>query len=557
MNVRNKMTRTIYGSKSKGEFPDTPLLESISSQEEIQERYIAYLTDESRLSGGRIEELVFAHSEKQVVETLQKAHHSRTQVTVSAARTGIVGGAVPAGGTLLSLEKMDRFLGARWDDELDCWCVRVEPGVSLDQLTEILDKKDFDNALILLKGKSKDELQRFAKESDRWFYPVDPTEKSAHLGGTVATNASGARSFKYGQTRDHVISLRTVLADGTVLSIRRGAVVDVDHKGFEVCHNGTVMMIPPVSYKMPAVKNTAGYFNRQSMDFIDYFIGSEGTLGVITEIEFALRRKSEFKLGVVAFFPSEKDAVRFVTRSRDRQKAGKHPIDPSALEYFDSFSLEYLRIKRDQDGFRSAIPLFSDSSCAAVYFEQEGNEEDFDDVVGAYDELLPECHTNLDETWAATDKKEFVRMAVFRHTIPEIINTIIGQRRKDHPDIHKVGTDFVVPDEHLSEIMGIYKSLLDSEEIDYIIFGHIGENHLHVNLIPKNQKELNRAKELYMSLAQKVVSLGGTVSGEHGIGKLKKMLLDVLYDSAAIEQMKKIKQAFDPFGLLGTGNLFQ
>ena len=536
--------------------PGVPALKSITHADEIRESYAAYLCDESRLGDCRADEVVFAHSEEQVVALMRRADESRKPVTVSGARTGIVGGAVPSGGILLSLENMKRFLGVRWDDERERWCVRVQPGLSLEDLKEILDNRRFEDVSSGLSDEQKRELERFSNESDAWFYPVDPTEKSAHLGGTVATNASGARSFKYGQTRDWVTALRVVLADGTLLSIARGNYITTRGTGFRIQHNGTTLEVPIPDYTSPEVKNTAGYFVQETMDLIDIFIGSEGTLGVITELELALARKPTFVMAGIAFFQTEEDAVRFVRAARENRSKNGNLIDPVALEYFDAYSLTLLREKRDHGGGHTSIPPFSDTAKAAVYFEQGGDEKDVEVFYAEYEALLNECNGSVNRTWGSLNDKEIERMTAFRHALPEAINTIVGQRQKDHPSIHKVSTDFVVPASRLVEMIRYQRETLDKEGFEYAVFGHIGENHLHLNILPRDEEELKRAKVCYLDFAAKAVEFGGTVSGEHGIGKLKTPLLRMMYSAEAVEQMKTMKAALDPFGLLGPGNLF-
>jgi len=550
------MGQVIQSVACYDDIPGTLPLKVVDSEKEIEESYAQYLIDESRLPGGKLDEIIFVHSEKQIVDVLARAHASRIPVTVSAARTGIVGGAVPQGGILLALENLNRFSGVRWDEKQGCWCVRVQPGLSIERLKEILNSQNFQDEYIDCKGHKDSDFQRFEKESALWFYPIDPTEKSAHLGGTVATNASGARSFKYGQTRKFVVSLRVALMDGTIISIRRGDFVDDSGDGFVVESEARTFEIPSPTYSKCKVKNAAGYYSDKPLDFIDLFIGSEGTLGVITEIELALRKKPECILSGVAFFHAEKDAVQFVKEIRSKDSGGTGNAKPSAIEYFDSNSIQLLREKQTEQGSNSSIPPFSDHARAAIYFEQETNEEDLDTFFEIYDTLLSECNTSMDETWGGMEEHELKKMAEFRHAIPEIINTIIGQRQKKFPAIHKVGTDFTVPDENLEEIMEIYQSILESAGLEYVIFGHVGENHLHVNILPRDNGELKKAKEIYMNFAHEAVSMGGSVSGEHGIGKIKGSLIQIMYSKEAIEEMQKIKCALDPEGLLGCGNIF-
>jgi D-lactate dehydrogenase (cytochrome) len=292
------------------------------------------------------------------------------------------------------------------------------------------------------------------------------------------------------------------------------------------------------------------------MDIVDYFIGSEGTLGVVTEIELILRKRPAFVLSMVAFFPSEADAVRFVILAREGRSGPKRSVDPAALEYFDAFSLGLLTQKRKQEGSSSSIPPFPESAGAAVYFEEETKEEDLDRLLLEYETMLTGCHASSDQAWCGMDRKELGKMAVFRHALPEVINTIIGQRQKQFPRLHKIGTDFVVPDRHLEDMLRFYRENLDKAGFEYAVFGHIGENHLHVNILPSDENALDRAKVLYQDFAVKAVSFGGTVSGEHGIGKIKKALLSCMYSEKDILEMKRVKQALDPGGVLNRGNLW-
>jgi len=538
------------------ELSDTPPVKIIRSSHKISDSYTDYLIDESRLSGGKANELVFVHSEKQIIDTLKHAYTSAIPVTVSAGRTGIVGGAVPHGGILLSLESMNSFLGAEWDEDQKCWCIYAEPGLTVTDLKDILQKKDFNNTFSVLKRKSKKQLEQFSKESNHWFYPPDPTEQSAQLGGTVALNSSGARSFKYGQTRLFVKALRVALADGTLLNIERGNTVSTPDKGFIIQMNDDTIQVPIPSYQSPDIKNAAGYCIRHPMDFIDFFIGSEGTLGVITHITLALVPKPEFMLCYIAFFKSEEDALFFVKTIKERTGTESDVIAPSSLEYFDDYSLTLLRQKKEREGSGSSIPAFPDYAEAAVYLEQEGKKGDLETYCSEYIQVLDECNAPGDDAWGAIEEKEIEKMHQFRHAVPEEINAIITERQRNYPEIHKIGTDFSVPDNALEAMMQTYRSLLNKENLEYAIFGHIGDNHLHVNVLPRNVKDFIKAKKLYLEFAHTAVNYGGTVSGEHGIGKIKKQLLSIMYSQEEIQQMKEVKKALDPKHLLGPGILF-
>jgi len=144
----------------------------------------------------------------------------------------------------------------------------------------------------------------------------------------------------------------------------------------------------------------------------------------------------------------------------------------------------------------------------------------------------------------------------FRHILPETINSIIAERKKQYPELHKLGTDLAVPDERLDDMWRIYKDALDHADLQWVAFGHIGNNHVHINILPQNGAELQKGLELYGQFAAKAVEFGGTVSAEHGIGKMKIKFLALMYSPGQIEEMRAVKLAFDPEWRLNPGNAF-
>jgi D-lactate dehydrogenase (cytochrome) len=148
------------------------------------------------------------------------------------------------------------------------------------------------------------------------------------------------------------------------------------------------------------------------------------------------------------------------------------------------------------------------------------------------------------------------QMKFFRHAVPEAVNSIIDQRRKIDPGITKLGTDMAVPDDKLKEVIRMYRSDLEKNNFEFVMFGHIGNNHIHVNILPRSMEEYIRGKELYRKWAEKILSEGGTISAEHGIGKLKNEFLELMYGSAGMEEMLKVKKALEPKFILNQGNLF-
>ena len=445
-----------------------------------------YLEDASGLKGGHAERLIVAADEAEVVATLREASAAGIPVTVSGAGTGVTGARVPFGGWVLSLEKLNRL-------DVEPGHATVGPGVLLRDL----------HAAALRTGQ---------------FYPPDPTETSASMGGTISTNASGSRSFRYGATRRWVEGLRVVLADGRVMDVRRGEAIDFD----------------PGTIPLPNVtKNTAGYLLRPGMDWVDLFVGAEGTLGVVTEARVRLLPMPPTILGGVVFFPSDESAIDAVETWREGGTA-------RMLEYFDEPSLKLLR-KR--------FPEIPGTARTAILFEQEMTSED-DPELDAWLERIEASQALGEESWVAMTARDRERFRHFRHSLPELVNDTIRQS-----GAMKMNSDFAVPLSKNREMLAFYRENLEREFPGrYVIFGHIGDAHVHINIFsdPGNP---GQATELLLACAKRAVELGGTVSAEHGLGKRKAHLLKVQYAPEHLEAMRAVKRRFDPQGILGRGTL--
>jgi D-lactate dehydrogenase (cytochrome) len=160
------------------------------------------------------------------------------------------------------------------------------------------------------------------------------------------------------------------------------------------------------------------------------------------------------------------------------------------------------------------------------------------------------------DTWMADNQSDMEMLKTLRHAVPESVNLLIDEIKKREPEITKLGTDLAVPDDKLDEVIDLYCGDLTKYRLRHVIFGHIGNNHLHVNIIPENMRDYQTGKELYLQWARTVVKMGGTVSAEHGIGKLKRAFLLEMYGEAGVQQMRKVKKIFDPYMLLNRGCLF-
>ena len=422
------------------------------------------ITDAS-LYPGRADQIFAPASEAELLEILSRASHQSIPVTFMGALTGVTGAAVPQSGWAISLARLNHL--------------QIEPGRAIA------------GPGVLLR-----DLQSAAVRSNQ-FYAPDPTENTSSLGGNIAANASGSRSYRFGATREHVLALRVALINGEVLNIRRGQPVDFD--------------VPAI--RLPrTTKHSAGYRLAPNMDLVDLFIGSEGTLGVITEAELKLLPAPGELLGGVVFFPSEQAALDAVDRWRR---------EPSLrmIEYLDRASLQMLDVPH----------------AAALMIEQEGDADL--DLTGALE----------NDSWFAISASDRERFRQFRHSLPERVNDRI--RRSG---FMKLSTDYAVPIDKGREMLAIYRKLLD---LPNVIFGHIGDAHLHINTFSDSPTQFEHAKSLMNELAAAAVGLGGTVGGEHGLGKRKAHLLSIQYSMDEIAAMREVKRRFDPQFLLGQGTL--
>lgn len=524
----------------------------VDSEELIESRFASYLSDESGLGQGNADLVFLPATERQVVDFLREMSARKMTVTLSGGRTGLVGGAVPRGGALLSLEKMNEILGICWDAESSEWRVTVQPGIRLSDFQDRITKKDLAEPIDASDQNWKD-LKRFLDDPHRYFYPPDPTEQSASLGGTVATDASGARTYLYGRTRKHIRALRIVLGTGDVLDLRRGEhPLDSDRAFLLKSLDGSVRAVPVPAYESPNTKSAAGYYSKKDMDVIDLFIGSEGTLGVVTLLEVALTIAPEHTAMFLAFFPSEDDAIKFTLKVKSLANHDSS-VKVHSLEYLGSTSLDLLRRMRQQTGLGAAVEFPEDKSTAGILCEFSYG--DLTKAIEFFQQPFTDCRSTLESAVTGMDEPSMSMLRGLRHAVPEAINKIVSQRKKQIHGMHKFGTDISVPEGRLEALVEFYQGLIRSLGMEYYVYGHIAENHLHVNLLPSTQEELSQAERTVEEAARRAVELSGTVSAEHGIGKMKKHLVAIMFNRDQIGEMLAMKHALDPNMILSPGNL--
>ena len=511
----------------------------------ISDGYEGYCRDESRATG-EASTISFPASEEEVRAIVKQMASTGTPLTVQGGRTGLAAGAVPHGGHVLNLTKMTSFLGLR--KEGDTYYVRVRPGAVLS----VFNKAVADKALPH-EGWDEASLQALAAfEKDvPCFFPTDPTETSATLGGMVACGASGAKSYRYGSVRPHVSALRLVLADGDVLAIKRG---QYRAKGYElklVTEGGRSFTVPVPTYRMPASKNASGYFAAPDMDALDLLIGSDGTLGVITEIEVKLYPLPAVIWGASCFFAGEQQAAEFTELVRNSVP------QTAALEYFDAGALEILRDQKQHGTAFSELPAVPERYGCCVYAELHcADAEEARACLLKVGECMTAAGGDEADSWVSRTDMDRERAKFFRHAVPESVNMLIDERKKTDPVITKLGADMSVPDDKLHQVLCLYREGLARENLESAIWGHIGNNHLHVNVLPRSAEDYKKGKALFQVWAAEVTRMGGAVSAEHGVGKLKRDFLSAMYGEEHIKEMAAVKASFDPDFLFGRGNLF-
>lgn len=476
-----------------------------------------FLVDASNFKGN-CEAVYFPESVDEIVSIIKEANKNKTKVTVAGNRTGLTGACIPQNGFVIATDKLNKIFEINSKD----FYALIEPAVLLSDFQKELKQQSL-------------------------FYPPDPTETNCYIGGTVATNASGAKTFKYGPTRDYVIGLQVVLPDGEVIDLERGKQKAIGYDLDLTSQSSKNILLKIPDYTFPVVKNASGYFVKKDMDAIDLFIGSEGTLGIITKIKLKLLPQPEDTISCVLFFEEETTALNFLEEARDTSYKNKKEnvndnINALALEFFDERALKFLA--KDF----SAIP---DNAQAAIWFEQESTADSFDVILEAWNNLMQKHSVNEETAWFAFSDVDKEKIKDFRHAISWKVNEYVARN-----NFRKLGTDVAVPDKEFREFYLTLQSWAKQSNIDFVSYGHFGNSHIHLNFLPKNDAEFNEGKKLYKQICEEAVRLGGTISAEHGIGKAKRDYLLMMYGEANIRKMAALKKILDPNLILGIGNIF-
>jgi FAD/FMN-containing dehydrogenase len=423
-------------------------------------------------------------SAAEVVELLRAASADRTPVTAAGGQSSTTAASITDRGVLLSLRSLDRII----DIDAAAHTVRVQPGVSVA------------------------DVRRAAAEHGLLFAPDPTSEEEATIGGALACNASGARSLRYGTTRDHATALRVALANGEIVELRRARLE----------------------------KNTVGYAMAQHP--IDWFIGSEGTLGVIVEAEFALLPLPTSVTGIALPFESESDALGFVAAARESRE-----VSPRCLEYFDHGAVEIVREAAGSDDWN-----VGGMGSALVYVEEAGDGDDH--AIERWVELAERHGARVADARVFESEAELREARRLRHAVPACMNERGSSFRAAGG--RKVSTDWAVPFQALHQAIVAARAAAGRQKIAQpVIYGHAGNGHPHENFIARDAAELEAVERAVTETLGHVIGAGGTVAAEHGIGKLKRRWLPLQMSDLQIRAMRALKQELDPLGILAPGNV--
>jgi len=484
----------------------------------------SFLSDAAHVPGGFAAGVVFPRDEAEVAALVAGAD----RVLPVGAQSSLTGGATPRGEIVLSTRQLTRI------DEPGEREVRVGAGVSLASLQRELAGRGL-------------------------FYPPVPTFDGAFVGGTISTNAAGAATFKYGSTRRWVAAITVVLADGSILDLRRGEIHASPDGSFEIEQpSGAIAHVRIPTYTMPLVpKLSAGYFAQPGMDLVDLFVGSEGTLGVIVDAA----------LNVI---PRPRRAIALIRCDSDRQAIGvtaalrgeaadawqqRGPLDVAAIEYMDGRALRAV----PDDAF-SRAHVTRPSAASVMLMVQIEVSSGEDAALGRLQDLLRASGVADDPVLALPDDDRGAqRLFDLREAVPSSVNALVAAAKaRSHPDIEKTAGDPVVPFDRLGESLDLYRAAFESRGLDYAIWGHVSDGNLHTNLIPKTMQDVLRGREAILEIASGAIGMGGAPLAEHGVGRsaLKQRLLRELYGDEGIDQMRAVKRALDPTWKLSPGVLF-
>lgn len=421
----------------------------------------SYLTDGLKLKYGQADILVYPKTTEEVADVVKFANANNLNITTRGAGTNLVGSTIPNGGIILDLSLMNEIV------ELDkeTFTITVQPGVLLQDLQQFVEQYDL-------------------------FYPPDPGAKTSTIGGNISTNAGGMRAVKYGVTRDYVQALEVVMADGSVLNI--GSKNVKDNTGLALKH---------------------------------LFIGSEGTLGIITQCTLKLIAKPKVSQTFVVGFNTIEQAIASITTIL-------HTLTPTALEFVERKVAQW---GEKYSGFQFPLP----NSQAYLIIMLDGSDQQ------TIEQQRKQLLANLGDCdyFVAEDSNQASQIWTIRGSLVRAVEAVTEQDP----------IDIVVPINRIADFIHFTKQLETKNKVRMLAFGHAGDGNIHLCILRdgRDDKQWDTdLQQVHQALYQKCLELGGLPSAEHGIGTAKVSYYNDAIPKANRQLMHTIKQQFDPKNLL-------
>lgn len=421
----------------------------------------SYLTDGLKLKYGQADILVYPKTTEEVADVVKFANANNLNITTRGAGTNLVGSTIPNGGIILDLSLMNEIV------ELDkeTFTITVQPGILLQDLQQFVEQYDL-------------------------FYPPDPGAKTSTIGGNISTNAGGMRAVKYGVTRDYVQALEVVMADGSVLNI--GSKNVKDNTGLALKH---------------------------------LFIGSEGTLGIITQCTLKLIAKPKVSQTFVVGFNTIEQAIASITTIL-------HTLTPTALEFVERKVAQW---GEKYSGFQFPLP----HSQAYLIIMLDGSDQQ------SIEQQRKQLLANLGDCdyFVAEDSNQASQIWTIRGSLVRAVEAVTEQDP----------IDIVVPINRIADFIHFTKQLEAKTKVRMLAFGHAGDGNIHLCILrdDRDDKQWDTdLQQVHQALYQKCLELGGLPSAEHGIGTAKVSYYNDAIPKANRQLMHAIKQQFDPKNLL-------
>ncbi|MCY8543756.1 glycolate oxidase subunit GlcD [Bacillus haynesii] len=415
--------------------------------------------------------VIAPRSKEEVSQIVKICNTHRIPIVPRGSGTNLCAGTCPTeGGIVLLFKHMNQIL----EIDEENLTITVQPGVITLDLIHAAEEKGL-------------------------FYPPDPSSmKISTIGGNINENSGGLRGLKYGVTRDYVMALEIVLANGDI--IRTGGKL---------------------------AKDVAGY------DLTRLFVGSEGTLGIITEATLKLIPAPETKKTVLALYQDIDSAAQTVSNII------AHKIIPTTLEFLDQPTIQVI-----EDFAKIGLPVHAK---AVLLIEQDGTEEAVRRDIAVIEEICKKGNAVSVQTAQTESEAENLR---------EARRTALSALARLKPTT--ILEDATVPRSEIAEMVKSINTIAEKHQISICTFGHAGDGNLHPTCTTdvRNSEEMKRVEQAFEDIFKKAVELGGTITGEHGVGEMKAPYLELKLGKAGIAAMKAVKQALDPNNIMNPGKIF-